>query len=212
MANRKGTTMRDPRTIALIGFGCALLLGTAAAQAGEEQTQTQRSERGYTKSRERHIVASIQSIDKDARTVTLVGEDGQTKTIDVPESVKAFNKLTPGQKVNVGYYESLAVDVKKPGEKTAGNQASESTSNTPAGGGQGPGRMAIRKLTMTAEITEVDAKNNKVTLRDAEGKTRTIEVEDPVMRTKLSTVKPGDNVEVTYTEAVAASVVPVSKK
>ena len=61
-------------------------------------------------------------------------------------------------------------------------------------------------------ITEVDAKKNKVTLRDAEGKTRTVEVEDPGMREKLSTFKPGDNVEVTYTEAVAASLVPVSKK
>jgi hypothetical protein len=32
------------------------------------------------------------------------------------------------------------------------------------------------------------------------------------MRQKLSTFKPGDNVEITYTEAVAASLVPMSKK
>jgi hypothetical protein len=207
--------MRDRTAKALIGIGSALLLATAGAhlaRAGEEATHTQRSASGYTKSREKHIVATIQAIDKDARTVTLVTEDGQSKTIDVPESVKAFKNLTTGQKVNVGYFESLAVAVRKPGEKTAGNEASESTTTTPAGAGQGPGRMTTRRLTMTAEITDIDVKNNQVTLRDSEGKTRTVDVQDPGMREKLSTFKPGDNVEVTYTEAIAASLVPVSKK
>jgi hypothetical protein len=126
--------------------------------------------------------------------------------------VKAFKSLTPGQKVKVGYYESLAVAVKKPGEKTAGNEASETTSAIPASGERGPGRMSVRKLTMTAEITEIDAKNNRVTIRDAEGKTKTVDVEDPVMREKLSTFHPGDSVQVTYTEAIAASVIPIQKK
>jgi Cu/Ag efflux protein CusF len=204
--------MNQRRIVALLGIGSALVLGAGAARAGDEQTQTQRTERGYTKSRERQMVATIQSIDKDAHTVTLISDDGQTKTVNVPENVKTFKNLTPGQKVKVGYYESLAVSVKKPGEKTAETEASETTTAMPASGSQGPGRMNVRRLTMTAQITEVDAKNNKVTLRDSEGTTRTVDVEDPGMRQKLSTFKPGDNVEVTYTEAVAASLVPVSKK
>jgi len=204
--------MSDRRIIGAIGIGAVMLLGAGVAQAQQTQTQTERTERGYTKSREHQVLATIQSIDKEARTVTLTTEDGESKTINVPESVKAFKSLTPGQKVKVGYYESLAVAVKKPGEKTAPTEASETTTNIPASGSQGAGRMNVRRLTMTAEITEVDAKKNKVTLRDAEGKTRTVEVEDPGMREKLSTFKPGDNVEVTYTEAVAASLVPVSKK
>jgi hypothetical protein len=210
--------MSDRRIIALLGVGTALVLGAGIARAGDEQTQsneqtqTQRSERGYTKSREHQVVATIQSIDKDARTVTLQTDEGETKTIEVPESVKAFKSLNKGQKVKVSYYESLAVAVRKPGEKTASTGTSETTARIPAGEGQGAGRMNVRKMTMTAEITQVDTKNNTVTLRDAEGNSRTVDVEDPGMRQRLSTFKPGDNVEITYTEAVAASLVPVSKK
>jgi hypothetical protein len=112
----------------------------------------------------------------------------------------------------VGYFESLAVGVKKPGEKAVESEVSESSTNLPAGEGQGPGRMNVRKLTMTAEVLSVDTKNNKVTVRDSGGSTRTVEVENPLMREKLVTIKPHDTIELTYTEAVAATLVPVSKK
>jgi hypothetical protein len=207
--------MTHRRITALLVLCGALLLAPSfphLARASDEQTKTQRTPSGVTHSRERHMVATIQAIEEETRTVTLRGEDGSTKTITVPMSVKAFSKLTPGQRVNVGYYESLAVAVKKPDEATTGTEASQSSTSLPAGGGSGPGRMEVKKLTVSAVITAVDVKNNRVTLRNSSGESRTIDVEDPGLREKLATIKPGERVELTYTEAIAASLVPMSKK
>jgi hypothetical protein len=203
------------RIIALLVLGSALVLDLSfppLARAGDEQTRTQRTPGGVTHTRARHMVATIQSIEEETRTVTLRGEDGSTKTITVPKSVKAFGQLAPGQRVDVGYYESLAVAVKKPGEAMTGNEASQSSTSLPAENGRGPGRMEVKKMTVNALITAVDVKNNRVTLQNSSGESRTVDVEDPELRGKLATVKPGERVEITYTEAIAASLVPMSKK
>jgi len=200
---------------ALLVFGSALVLDLTfppVARPADEQTKSQRTPGGVTHSRERRMVATIQSIEEETRTVTLRGEDGSTKTITVPKSVKGFSQLAPGQRVNVGYYESLAVAVKAPDETGTGAETSQSSSSLPAEGGSGPGRVEVRKLTVTAVIIAVDVKHNRVTLRSSTGETRTVDVEDPALREKLTTIKPGEHVQITYTEAIAASLVPMSKR
>jgi plasmid maintenance system killer protein len=64
-------------------------------------------------------------------------------------------------------------------------------------------------VTVTATVEAIDAKKNRVTLKGPEGKTQEIKVKDPK---NLVNVKVGDQVVLTYTEALAISVEPAKKK
>jgi len=57
------------------------------------------------------ISASVVSIDKENRYVTLKGPLGNSITTYVDESVKSFNKLKVGDIVHARYTKALAVDV-----------------------------------------------------------------------------------------------------
>jgi hypothetical protein len=64
-------------------------------------------------------------------------------------------------------------------------------------------------VTVTGTIEAIDAKKKRVTLKGPEGKTQEIKVKDPK---NLKNVKVGDQVVLTYTEALAVSVEPAKKK
>jgi hypothetical protein len=210
----KERNMKRNRTmIMVLTAGLAGPATMARAQSSDERTQTEHMPGGgMTKEREIHKVATIQSIDKDARTVTVVDDQGKTMTVSVPKTVKSFDKLKPGQLVNLGYFESLAVSMHKPGEPKDTGSTSQGTSTMPAGEGQGPGRVGVRQTSVTVEVVAVDPKNHTITVRAPDGETRTVNVQDPALQQKLSSVHPSDNIDLTYTEAVAASLVPMAKK
>ena len=61
---------------------------------------------------------------------------------------------------------------------------------------------------MVTEITAVDLVNHTVTLTGADGKARTVTVKDPQMQQRMSNLKVGDLLELTYADVVAAKVMP----
>jgi hypothetical protein len=56
------------------------------------------------------------------------------------------------------------------------------------------------------KVTGVDPEKNQLTVMTPSGETKSISVEDPKNQAKLSTLKRGDRLDVTYTEAMAASI------
>ena len=60
------------------------------------------------------ISATITSIDKKKRTVTLKLPDGKTVTTKVDKSVKAFDTLKVGDSIHARYTEAVAISVEKP--------------------------------------------------------------------------------------------------
>jgi hypothetical protein len=75
--------------------------------------------------------------------------------------------------------------------------------------GEKPAGMAAEQVTITATVEAIDAKKNYVTLKGPDGKTKEIKVKDPK---NLVNVKVGDQVAITYTEALAIEVKPAKKK
>ena len=61
-------------------------------------------------------------------------------------------------------------------------------------------------------IDAVDLKNNIVNFTGPQGNVNIVAVKRPEMREFIKTLKTGDKVDVTYTEAVAVSVQPAPKK
>src|SRR5262245_21274233 len=78
------------------------------------------------------MTATIQAIDASTRTITLRDEKGNEDSFTAGEGVQRFNELKVGQRVNITYYESLVLQLVKPGEK-AGGESFEAALNRAKG-------------------------------------------------------------------------------
>jgi hypothetical protein len=176
------------------------MLGSASA-APTTETSESSSASGHEVSKLQHMTATITAIDRSARTVTLKSDDGDVETISVPSDAKVFDKLKVGEKVDIDYYQSLAVSMAPSGSKPSVSER-RGRSVDMGGGVRG------REVMMTAEVVSVDPSANTVTFKGPKGNLRTVHVEDPALQEKLPTLKPGQVVQFDYTEAIAASIKP----
>ena len=69
--------------------------------------------------------------------------------------------------------------------------------------------MAARESTVTATVTAIDKKKGTVSLKGPNGKTVIAKAEEPK---NLDKIKVGDELMITYTEALAISVEKAKKK
>jgi len=179
------------------------MLGTAGA-APTTETSESATPKGHEMSQLTHITATVTSIDRSDRSVTLKGDDGNEVTINVPTDVKAFDKLKTGDKVDIDYYESLAISLAPSGSKPTATER-RGRSVDMGGGVRG------REVMVTAEVISVDPNANTVTFKGPKGNIRTIKVENPTLQEKLPNLKPGQVVQFDYTQATAASIRPANK-
>jgi Cu/Ag efflux protein CusF len=152
------------------------------------------------------ITASVEAVDQAERTVTLKGPRGRVVTLPVSEKAKNFDKVKVGDMVVVRYLEALSLELKKDGSGI--RERSEREGSATAQPGEQPAAGTARQVTVLADVVAVDPKRQTVTLR---GPKRTVDlkVKDPK---QLKLVKVGDQVEATYTEAMAVSVEPAPAK
>ena len=152
------------------------------------------------------VSATVTAIDKADRTLTLKGVDGKTFPLVAGPDVRNFDQIQVGSEVAVSYVEALAIELKK------GGGAKVERVDSAAGGraevGAQPGAMAARKVTATGDVIALDAATQTATLRGP-NRTVTLHVRDPK---QFQLIAVGDQVQVTYTEAVAVSVEPAPKK
>jgi D-arabinose 1-dehydrogenase-like Zn-dependent alcohol dehydrogenase len=178
------------------------MLGTAsAAPTTTETSESNPPGGGHEQSRLTHMTATITAIDHSDRSLTLKSEEGRETTINVPSDAKVFDTLKVGQKVDIDYYESLAVSLAPSGSKP-GMSERRGRAVDMGGGVRG------REMMVTAEVVSVDASANAVTFKGPKGKLRTVHVENPTLQEKLPMLKPGQVVQFDYTQATAASIRP----
>jgi hypothetical protein len=149
--------------------------------------------------------AVVQAVNKPDRTVTLRNAQGQSNTVNVPADVD-LNRLKPGDTVALGAYQALSIRVLPPGSAALGATAAAG-STAP---GQPEGRVWGQQLVAVNEVTAVDLVNHTVTLRGANGQSHLITVKDPETQQRMRNLQVGDLVELTYSEAVSAKVMPKS--
>lgn len=148
--------------------------------------------------------ATVEKVDKQNRKLTLRDREGKQFTMTVPEQVTRFDAIQQGDQLDVDYYESVALSLKK-GAKGAAPTVRE-TELVGREAGKLPAGMAAHKITATAEVTGVDRENNQLTIRGPRGATHTIHITDPQLQQQLGQVKQGDMIQVSYTEAIVAEI------
>ena len=149
--------------------------------------------------------ATVQSVDPATREVVLKMPKGDTHKIVAGDEVRNFDQIKAGDKVKVKYMEALAVELKKDGKAVVGR--SDTGMMSRAAAGQKPGGVATREVSVTADVVGVDTHKNIVHVKNERGEIIDLQLADPA-QTKL--VKKGDQVQATYTEALAISLEPAA--
>jgi hypothetical protein len=155
-----------------------------------------------TKSDSVSATMTIQAIDKANRLVTLRDEQGAEDTMVVGPAMKRFDELKVGDKVKVTYYESLVMQVRKPGDAAKPADDARLTKGT----GAAPSATLSRQQSTTVEVLSIDQKLPSITVKTADGRTVTRKVEN---RKNLEGVKVGDKIDITFTQAAIVNVEPL---
>jgi hypothetical protein len=166
-------------------------------QSGQEQG-SQGATPGTTQGQTITKTATVQKVDKAGGKLTFKDADG--KTFDVkPGPQVNLDRLHVGDRVTATYFEETAVAIDKSGK----GMMPKTTQKTVQRGG-----VTAQQATVTAQIVSVDPDKNMVVIKGPQGKMHSLKVQDPDMQAQLRQIKAGDNVSVTYTQAVALSVEP----
>ena len=153
------------------------------------------------------LSAQVVSIEKKTRTISLKGPKGGVMDVVAGKEVKNFNKIKVGDLVVVRYMQSLALELQP--VKTGATGISVTEGAGKAEPGKRPAAGAVREIQAIAKVTGMDEKARTISLTGPRGNTVTLDVQNP---DHFKVVKMGDEVLVTYTEAVAVSVEPGGKK
>ena len=155
---------------------------------------------------EAKVTLVVDSIDKATRSVVLKNAKGELIKIVAGDEVKNFDQIKVGDNVVASYTQGLVMTLKKGGG--ALRERIDSGETASAAKGEKPAGYEVKEVTFVADVTQVDMKNQTITLRGAK-KTVRLKIKDPE---QLKLIKKGDQIEGVYAEAVAVSVVPAPAK
>jgi Cu/Ag efflux protein CusF len=144
---------------------------------------------------------TIEAIDHATRTVTLKDKAGLFTDVVCGPDVQRFDALKVGDQVTFRYHESLVTIISRPGA-AAKAPASAAVTRTP---GTAPGGTIAQQMTAVVTLEAIDAKTPAVTIRTQNGRRMSVRIENAK---NLEGYKVGDQVEITYTQALAVSVTP----
>jgi Cu/Ag efflux protein CusF len=151
------------------------------------------------------LAATVTAIDKATRALTLKGPKGNEFNVIAGPEVKNFDQIKVGDTVTLEYIEALSLQLKKGGGLPVAR--TEQAGAAAAKPGEKPAGAVGRQVAVVADVVDVNEQTKVVTLK---GPQRTVElkVKDPE---QLKLVKKGDQVEATFTEAMAIAVTPAAK-
>jgi hypothetical protein len=148
--------------------------------------------------------ATITAIDKATRDVTLKGPKGNELVVTASADVKNFDKLKVGDSVDLQYVEALTLELKKGGGLVVAK--SEKSGAVGAKPGEQPGGAVGRQVTVVADVVATDPATQTITLK---GPKRTVDLRIPDAE-QFKRVAKGDQVEATYSQALAVAVEPAA--
>lgn len=155
------------------------------------------------------ISATVEAVNIDTRMVALLAPNGQKFTMQAGPEVRNLSQVKVGDRVITRYYTAIAAELRRRGDGSGETEAPVvDTALGRAPEGARPAGAAGRQVRQTVRITTVDKKNHIVGFYGSDGLVRSLPVRTPEGQEFISKLKAGDEVEVTYTEALAVSVEP----
>ena len=150
--------------------------------------------------------AIVEAIDYSTREVVLRDAAGRQTLVKAGPEVRNLAQVKKGDRVVVRFTEGFAAQVVKPGTGVTGVQAE--TSATRAAPGERPAATVGEQIRTTVKVYDVDTYANTIEVTGPSGYNRRLKVKDPQAIAFIRGLKKGDEVEVTFSEALAISVEP----
>jgi hypothetical protein len=150
------------------------------------------------------VSATVEKIDLEKRLLSLKTETGEMVTVEVDPAVQNLPQVKVGDRVVARYREAIGATI----ATSSGQPVTVDLDADRAKPGERPSARASATTNIPVTITAVDTKSNQVSFYGADGLVRAITVETPQAKEFIKQLKPGDNVVVTFTEAIAVSVEP----
>jgi Cu/Ag efflux protein CusF len=181
-------------------FRTFVLAATVSATAAVASAQTQ-NPAPIVKQNVVKATLTVTAIDQAKRSVTLRSANGDEDTYTVGPAVQRFNQLKVGDKINATYQEALVFEVRKPGATgaAAGTTAAGERYKNQVGGAIGAAH------TTSVTVKAVNMTTPSITVVTADGHTMTRTIQD---KKNLEGVKPGDRIDITYSEALIMTADP----
>jgi len=207
--NAAVTAMRHTMGRLAVGLVAIAAMATGGMAWADQAAGTTAS-KPFVKESLQQMTATVEKIDLASREVTLKGPSGQSRTIKVGPEARNLDKVKVGDRVTVSYYESFTAQMRRHDKPNEGFM--NAAGAVRAAPGEKPGGAAATSTASTVTINSVDTKNNTVTFKRPDGAVATLPVMSPEGRAFIAKLKPGDVVDVMYTEAVAVEVAPAPAK
>ena len=146
---------------------------------------------------------TVVSVDMMKNKITVQTPDGHKSTLKAGKGVDV-SAFSAGEQISVEMIEEMAVELIPGGGETG---ASEAAGIAVAAKGNETDVMTVGTVEITADVTAVDAGAHKVTLKFADGTSKTVKVDKSVDLTKVNV---GDSVDAEMTEGIAISATKAS--
>jgi Cu/Ag efflux protein CusF len=174
----------------------AALLVSLTLQAGDDVAATEKP--SFSATQKVQLTTVVEAVDREARTVTLKGPQGNTRTLQARADSNNIDQIEVGDLVNVEYVQNMSIEVfandgMEPGAGVMGATATNKEGET-------PGVMEMQTTVVTAIVEDINIEANTFKLRWPEGEIMEYEAQDPE---NLKKADVGDLVVVTYTQAIA---------
>jgi hypothetical protein len=182
------------------------LAGTAQAQQSPTGATTITSQPGRaTAAQVIRASVVVTAIDPANRGLTLKTADGRTFDLVAGPEVRNFDQIKLNDRVVAEYVRALTLELRKGGGT---RQSAESTDAARTQKGEKPGVAVGGRMTVVADVVDVNPKDKTISLRGPKGNVVVLDVQNP---DQFKVVKKGDQVEADYAEALAISVQPAPK-
>ena len=173
--------------------------------AGNEASSTEKPSISATQKVQ--VTTVVEAVDREARTITLLGPEGNSRTIKAREDSNNIDQIEVGDLVNVEYIQHMSIEVfandgMEPGTGTMAAVARNAEGETPAG-------MVMETTITTATVEAINIEANTFKLKWPGGEIKEYEARDPE---NLKKADVGDLVVTTYTEAIALTLNEVTKE
>jgi hypothetical protein len=141
--------------------------------------------------------AKVVAVSYSKRTITVVGPMGKEVTFNVGPQIHNLNQVRRGDKLVIKYLEAVSVSL----DTNIVGRSKTVTTSVPvsAPAGDKPGVAQARQTVIVAAVDSVDTATNHILVHGPEGRYVEVKVKDPAI---MKTVKAGDKIVLTYTEAV----------
>ncbi len=186
-----------------------LAAGVFCAIAAEEQSTVGSAPLSREEAVLVTVTASVEAVDYTNREVVLKGPLGNKVAFTVDKRVKRLNEIKVGDLVQADYYVSLAAELREPTAEEKDNPIMLLEAAAKAPPGTSPAAGGLRRYKVVTTVEGLDRPTQTITIKGPRGNYLTARVAEP---SRLTQMRIGDTILVTYTEALAISLEKAEKK